>query len=83
MRGYHVYEDISELPCLPEQMFAKIIMPRDQNIPKGTGRFGRLQGSVLLLFQSSERPACTALLAALLEAEAVFRIPGLLDLATA
>ena len=28
MCDYYVYKDISELPCSPEQIFAKIIMPR-------------------------------------------------------
>ena len=36
MHGYRVYKDISELPCSPEHIFAKIVMPCDQNIPKGT-----------------------------------------------
>ena len=66
MRGYHVYKDISELPCSPAQIFAKIVMPRDQNIPKGPiWTVTRL----LLLFQSGVQPACTASLATLLEAE--------------
>ena len=35
MHGYHVYKDILELPCSPEQIFAKIVMPRGKNISKG------------------------------------------------
>ena len=46
--GYHVYKDISELPCSPEQIFVEIVMPCDQKIAKGTAQgtagFGRLQG---------------------------------------
>ena len=51
------------------QIFAKIVMPRDQNIPMpGHFRIGAVT-RLLLLFQSGERPVWTASLAALLEAE--------------
>ena len=33
MRGYHVYKDI-ELPCSPEQIFSKIVIPRDHKFRK-------------------------------------------------
>ena len=45
MHGYHVNKDISELPCSPEQIFAKIVVPCDLNIPKGIAGFGQLRGS--------------------------------------
>ena len=60
--SYHVYKDISELPCSPEQIFAKIIMPHNHcQIWTVTRLF--------LLFQGGERPAYTASLAALVEVE--------------
>ena len=68
MRGYHVNKDISELPCLPEQIFAKIVMPCDQNIRKGHCRIWMVT-RLLLLFQGGERSACTVSLATLLEAK--------------
>ena len=71
MCGYHVYKDISEFPHLPEQIFAKIVMPCDHaEYSEGYCQIWTVT-RLLLLFriQSGERPACTASLAALLEAE--------------
>ena len=56
------------MPCSPEQICAKIIMSRDQNIPKGTAGFGQLRGS-FCCFKAVSGQACTASSAALLEAE--------------
>ena len=75
--GYHVYTDISKLPCLPAQIFAKIIIPCDQNIPKSHCWIWTVMVTrFLLLFQSGERPACTASLVALLEVEGSVWDPG-------
>ena len=76
MRSCHVYKDIlkiiSELPYSPEKVFAKIDMPRGRK-----ALTWMVTPSV-----GSKQPACTASLAALIEAEAVFRIMGFLDLVT-
>ena len=73
MRGY-LFKDISELPCSLEQIFAEIVLPRDQNNPIGHCRIWMVTRLLLYSFISGLQ---------LLEAEAVFRIPGLLDLETA
>ena len=70
MRGHHVYKDFSEFPYSPERIFAKIVMPRDPaEYSEGHCRLIWMVTRPLLLFQSGEQPAYTALLAALLEAE--------------